>query len=135
MGTSQYIDLPFRKLFKSDDTASYGIVNVMIDICDPVAYLYDLALKSHRNNASAVVEYAIPHLICEVKSPPSGSVLDDINCTQALLIVNESAGVYPVKDFFADMSERSVPEIMTECDSFCKVLIIGKDPGNSTGYL
>ena len=41
MGTSQYIDLPFRKLFKSDDTASYGIVNVMIDICDPVAYLYN----------------------------------------------------------------------------------------------
>ena len=44
----------------------------------------------------------------------------------------EPAGMDPVEDFFAYMSERSVSEIMSQSYSFRKIFIIGKYSGDGT---
>ena len=135
MSASEYLNLTLRKLLKCDYSTSDGIVNVMIDICYAVAYLNDLSFKRHRHYASAVIENAVSHFICKVESSSSGGIFYEVDRSEALLIVNESAWMDLVQDLFTHMTEWSMPKIVPKRDGFCKIFIVGKYPCDRARYL
>ena len=50
-------------------------------------------------------------------------------------IVFEAVRTYLVESLFAAVTERGVPKIMPEGDSFCKILVKSHAAGNSSRYL
>ena len=131
MCSAQYRNIILRQITFLYYAAPYRIVNVMIDICYTVTDLDDLSLQSHRHAFTSVIEDAVSYLECKVEAASPCSLLNTVNCPEALYIMSKTAGMNPVENCLSDMTERSMSKIMTESYCFCKIFIICQDPCDS----
>ena len=98
------------------ENESGRIIDIVIDIRDAVADLYDLTLKSHGYYRPSVVEYPISYLIGKVQASSSRGVFYKINSPEALFVMYESARMDLVEDLLTYMPERCMAEIMSQSD-------------------
>ena len=94
MSVSQYSDAFLRQIIRCDDTAPQRIIDIVIDVCDPVAHSYYLTLWRDREHLSRVTYNTIPDLLSQIHaSAVAASGLQNISDTQTLLIMMEPSGI------------------------------------------
>ena len=82
-----------------------------------------------------VVQDPVTHLGCKIKASPSGCIFYPVYSPEALYIVSKTTGMDIVEYSLSDMSERSMPKIMTESDSLSQILVEPHRPRHSPRYL
>ena len=122
-----------RNTLLAQDASAFRIVNVMVDICNPVRELYYPALKGIGLFSARVADYSVAHLIGKVESP--AAVFNHINNAQALLIVVKAVFHYGAKRPLSGVTERRMTEIVSEGDSFRQALVERKTNGNGARNL
>ena len=122
----------------------HRIVDVVIDVGDDVGDAGDLPLdgaramlgvRAHRHAALAlgVARDAVAHLPRQVESLPL--VLEDVNYSEALLVVVETARDEIVQHAFAGVPEWRVPQIVAERDRLGELLVEPEHLGDAAGDL
>ena len=131
MGESQHAGHLQRNINGVDDAAPQGILNIVVDIGDVVGQPDHLALQRGGGLPLGVAEDAVAHLPGQVQ--PLSVFFQTLHHPQGLLIVSKAAGHQLVKGPLTGMSERGVPQIVSQGDGLGQVLVEGKRPGNGSG--
>ena len=122
-----------RNALLAQDASAFGVVNVMVDICNPVRELYYPALKGIGLFSARVADYSVAHLIGKVESP--AAVFNHINNAQTLLIMVKAVFHHSAKRPLSGVAERRMTEIVSEGDSFGQALVERKTDGNGARNL
>ena len=96
-------------LFTRGETQSLGVT---------VRKAYRVALQCAGGAAAAVVEYSVPHLVCEVQAP--AVVFQLFHHANALLVVGKTALVLHeiIQHFLSCMAEGSMAKVMAQSYGF-----------------
>ena len=105
------------------------VVDVVVDVRDPVDEAHDPALERDRVAGPArVAQDAVAHRRREVE------VLEHVDHAQRVLVVAEAAAealaARTVEDVLADVPERRVAEVVAEPDRLGEVLVEPQRPGH-----
>ena len=93
----------------------------MIDVSHPVRHPYNLTFKRIRPFAPCMVQNAVKHLICKVKTL---AVLFELFAyPYTLLKMRKSVFVKGIKRPLAGMSERGMPKVVTQRNRLGQILI------------
>ena len=103
----------------------------MVDVGDLVGQADHLALQGGGLLSPGVADDAVAHLPGQVQ--PLSVFFQTLHHPQGLLIVSKAAGHQLVKGPLTGMSERGVPQIVSQGDGLGQVLVEGKRPGNGSG--
>ena len=106
-----------------------GVVNIVIYICDSVGNTDNSAFQCCRFLAVCMTFNAVSDLPGEVQA--LALFLNDINHSDALLIVAKSAVANTVECTLTCMAERGVSEVMTECNRLSQRLVKSEADRNS----
>src|SRR5947209_16320556 len=109
----------------AEDAGAQGIVDVVVDVGDPVDEADDPALERPRRTGPGVIDDAVANGLAEVEAAPVA--LEAVDDPQRMLVVAKAHAVpvleAAVEDLLADMSERGVPEVVAERDRLGQVLV------------
>ena len=122
----EQLDLGGRQALEAQDAAAYGVVDVVVDVGDPVHQPHDPPLHGLGRLRPGVAEDALAHLLGEVE------VLDPLHHPQRVLVVPErpapALAHARVEHLLADVAERRVAEVVTEPDRLGEVLVQPERP-------
>ena len=124
-----------RNIIYGNNTAAYCIIDVMVYICNSVAYLNDLSLQSKRHIGACMVYNSVSDLLGKIHSPSGLCGFKHIDYTKALLIMFESAFMYLVKNLFTVMSKGCMPQVMTESNCLNQIFVEIKCSSYCSGNL
>ena len=118
VGVPQYFIAAFRYFLWGQHPCPYGVVYVVVYIRYPVRKAYRVALQCAGGAAAAVVEYSVPHLVCEVQAP--AVVFQLFHHANALLVVGKTALVLHkiIQHFLAGMTEGRMAKVMAQSYGF-----------------
>ena len=122
-----------RNALLAQDASAFGVVNVMVDICNSVRELYYPALKGIGLFSARVADYSVAHLIGKIQSP--AAVFNHINNAQTLFIMVKAVFHHGAKRPLPGVAERRMTEIVAESDSFGQALVERKTDGNGARNL
>jgi hypothetical protein len=140
---AQQPDCRFRKILGPENSGPLRIVNIVIDIRGEISHTDNLPLESfgslggwhaHRRPALplGMVRDAVAHFPREVQSLTV--IFEDVDNSQALLIVVESAGYKVIEYTLASVPERGMTQVVSQRDSLGQLLVelqhLGNRPGN-----
>ena len=114
---------------RGDHARPHRVVDVVVDVRDPVDQPHDPALERDRiARAARVAQDAVAHRRREVE------VLEHVDHAQGVLVVAEAAAeaLAPraVEDVLADVPERRVAEVVPQPDRLREVLVEPQRPGH-----
>ena len=113
---------------RPENAASQGVVQVMIQVGNPVRPTDTFRFRCFRLNGAGMRQNTAADFLCQVQA---GTVfLKLFHHTEALLVVTESLGKEIVEGAFTDMSVRGVTEIVSEGNGFSQVLVETERAGN-----
>src|SRR6266508_5156625 len=127
------LDLLARQLVRREHAGPDGVVDVVVDVRDPVDELDDPSLERERVGRPGVVENAVAHLLGEVQSSPLP--FQHVYDAKRMLVVEE-AKPEPflqcgVEGLLARVAERWVPEVVAEPDRLDEILVEPKRAGDA----
>ena len=120
---SEHFGIFLGNVFFVDYMASDGVIDIMVDVRDLIGEPYDLALKRRRRALCLVVQDTVAHLAGQVHMPAVLLNLKELYDADALLMMCKADGRDIVQGALARVSERSVPEIVSERDGLGQVLV------------
>ena len=132
LGMTQHICCACGQHILGEHSASYGIVDIVVDVCDLIGKPHHVALFCN-GYLVGVAGDAVLHFICKVETHTV--FLDIIHDPNTLKIVLEAAGAYLVEHRLPCMAERRMTQVVTQCNSLGKVLVKAQGTGNCTCYL
>jgi hypothetical protein len=111
-----------HELVLVDDLGAEGVVDVVVDVGDPIGEPDDLRLGcGGLRHRPGVVHDAVANLPRQVQAAPV--VLEIIDDTKALLVVPERAIEHRGERLLAEVPERRVAEVVAERDRLGEVLV------------
>ena len=119
-----------------DDPRPQRVVDVVVDVRDPVRDAYDLTFSGTWIFLSCMVTYPISDLERKVQSV--ALVLEMVYDAQGVFVVAEGASVGREgagEGFFSCVTEGGVAEIVAERDRLREVFVEAESAGYGTGYL
>ena len=126
-GRAQHGQLLLRQLVGPEDACAQRVVDVVVDVGDPVDEPHDLALQRRRlPRAARVAQDPVAHRIGQVEA------LEHVDDPQRVLVVAEAApeALAPggVEHRLADVPEGRMAEIVAEPDRLREVLVEPQRP-------
>ena len=104
----------------------------MVHVGNAVCHPNHIALLGC-GNPVGMAQNAVPHLFRQIES--GTAFFQPFHNTQTLFVMPIAVGTDAVQDCLAAVPERRVPQIVSQCDCFCQVLIEAKRTGNGSGDL
>ena len=139
-GRAEQVDLRLRQLARVEHSGADGIVDVVVDVRDAIDEADDLPLVRVRLVRARVVEDPVANLGRQVE--PAPVALEHLHHTQRVLVVPEvpaeSLLQQRVERLLSGVSERRVPEVVTEADRLDEILVQPQragDPARDAGRL
>ena len=124
-----------RQLVRAEQAGAERVVDVVVDVGDPVDEADDLALEGGRLVRPRVVEDPVAGLDREVQAAPVA--LEELDDAQRLLVVAEAAAEalrkHLVERLLARVAERGVAEVVPERDRLGQILVQPQGPGDGAG--
>ena len=122
VGVTEHVERLPRQLALVQHTGTDGVVQVVVDVGDPVREPHDLRLeRGGRRHGPRMVHDAVAHLPRQVQALPV--VLEVVDDPQALLAVAERAAQERRERLLAQMAERRVSQVVPERDGLRQVLV------------
>ena len=122
---------PVRHVILGDDAGTDGVIQIVIDVGDPVTEADYRCLTCVIGRTVSVVENAHAGFVAEIQ--PVTVPLQIINNPKTLLIVLEALREDPVQGALTGVAKGRMAEIVTEGDGFHQILVQTKCPGNRSG--
>ena len=122
-----------RNIIFCDDSRTLSIVHIVMDIGDLVRKTHDLAFQSRRISTGTVIHDPVTDFPGKIQSVPV--LLQYFHNPDALFIVGKTPRMYLIQRSFPGMSERRVPQIMSQRNGFHQIFIKPECLGNGTGDL
>ena len=120
-------DLLEREVVLREEPVAHGVVDVVVDVGDPVDETNDLPLERLGLALAGVREDAVAHLVREVERPRD---------PERLLVVSEAASEPLLRSLvervLAGMPERRMPHVVPEPDRLSQILVEAERPGDDT---
>ena len=134
-GGAEQIDLMGREILGAEDPRAQGVVDVVVDVGDPVDELDDPPLQSRRLARARVVEDAVAHLLGQVE--PAPVALQHLDHPQRVLVVLEARAAAlaqsRVECLLARMPEGRMAEVVPQPDRLGQVLVEPEGAGDGAG--
>ena len=111
-----------RNIVLADDARAYRVINIMVDVGNAVGKVDNAAFRRTRLAPAGMADNAVAHLARKVQ------ILEHIHNAQTLLVVPKPERTSFVKRRLSGVTERRVPEIMSECDRFGQILVESERP-------
>ena len=111
-----------RNIALADNARAYRIVNIVVDIGNAVGKVDNAAFRRTRLAPAGMADNAVAHLARKVQ------ILEHIHNAQTLLVVPKTERTNLIERRLSGVTERRVPEIMSERDRFGQILIESKRP-------
>ena len=128
-GVAQQLDLLPGQLILSEHAGADRVVDVVVDVGDPVDDANDLPLCAW----ACVVENPVANLLGQVQSSPIA--LEDVDDAQGVLVVREATAEVTaelvVERVLARMAEGRVPEVVAEADRLDEILVQPERTGDA----
>ena len=113
------------QVLEPDHPGADRVVDVVVDVGDPVDNAHDPSLQRRRRAVAGVVEDAVADLSGEVEPLPVA--LEALDHPQRVLVVAKAHAVAllqaVVEHVLADVPEGRVPEVVAEADRLRQVLV------------
>ena len=125
-GVAEHLDRLLGQIDSRDHTGAHRVVDVVVDVRDAVDEPDDPALERRRLGGTArMAEDPVADRLGEVEALPVA--LEHVDDAKRVLVVleakSEPLSQAVVERLLADVSERRVPEIVTEPDRLDEVLV------------
>ena len=134
-GLPEQLDLRRRQVVLGEDPGADRVVDVVVDVGDPVDQSHHPTLERRRLAGAGVVEDPVADLLGQVQSLALAlELVDDPSEWRLCLNPSRPALAHrPVERLLADVAERRVAEVVPEPDRLGQVLVQGQRPGDGPG--
>ena len=124
-GCAEDRDLLPRQVALGEHAGAQRVVDVVVDVGDPVHQPHDPALQRGRQLRAGVAQDAVAHRLGEVEA--AAVALEHLDHAQGMLVVAEAPPEArlqrAVERLLAGVPERRVPEVVPEADRLREVLV------------
>ena len=123
MASAQYVDRLRGQVFERKHAGADGIADIVVDISNGVGNLAHFTFEGmwlpspfsqYIYPYLGVVQDTISYLPAEIQA--STFILQEVNNSQALLVMPESLAVNFIQYIFTHVSERSMTQVVTQRD-------------------
>ncbi len=133
MGLAQHTAQRRRNILRREDVPPDGVVDVMVEIGDPVGIMDDAPFHGVGFFLAGVAQNSIPHLHSQVQALTA--LFQPVHHPQALLVVGKAPGHHLPQRLFSGVAEGGVPQVMAQGDGLGQVLVEPQAPGHRAGDL
>ena len=134
-GRAEQLDLGVRQIVLVEDAGPYGVVDVVVDVGDPVDQPHDPPLERRRLRRPGVIEDPVANRLGQVE--PVAVALELVDDAQRVPVVLKAVGTVVaqrlVERLLADVAERRVAEVVPEADRLGQILVEPERPGHGAG--
>ena len=118
-------------VFVFQNTGPHCVVNVVVDIGDPIGVADDLTLQALGDLGAAVAKDPASDLIGQIQ--PLSVLFELVHHAQGLFVVVERNSHHLGEGRFTGVSERRVAEVVTHCSGLRQILIQTQTAGDRSG--
>ena len=118
---AQNITDPTRNIDFPHDTGTHCVVNIVVDIGNPVGKTHNTTLQRRCLGALCMTNDAVAHFVCQIES--FAVFFNCIHDAQTLLIMMKAEAANRIERTLACVSERRMTQVVTERNRFRQIFV------------